>query len=134
LSHIVALAAAPLAAVAAGLAAEWLDFRALRYPLLVLVLAGVTATVFAVTWSGSRSAMRDSLLAVGIGAATWGAAESLYVVIHALRGEPFDAEGFGPQWSQALGLIAVHAAVLGGPTGAVAALFLRLRTWWTARA
>jgi hypothetical protein len=131
------LLAPPGAAVAAGMAAEWLDFRALRYPLLLMMLLAVVATALARESRReirSGFAAREFLLIIGIGVATWGAAETLYVVIHALRGEPFEAERFGPQWAQALGLIAVHAVVLGATTGAVAAVIVRLRGWWLARA
>ena len=57
--------------------------------------------------------------------AAWAAAETLYVVLHAAQGERFDAERFGPQWRQALGLIGVHAVVLGAPTGIVAGVLLQ---------
>ena len=126
------LVAAPAAAVLAGVAAEWLDFRALRYPLLALMLAATTATALALPrlQDGARDAARTVLL----GMVTWGAAEALYVVIHTLRGEPFDAARFGPQPAQAFGLIAVHALVLGLPTGLVAAALIRLHRWWLARA
>ena len=134
LTRSVAFFGAPLAAIAAGLAAEWLDFRALRYPLLALVLAGVTATSLALALTARHGVTRDSAVALAIGVATWAAAETLYVVIHALRGEPFEAERFGPQWAQALGLIAVHALALGAPTGVAAALLLQLRAWWMGRA
>ncbi len=128
------LLGAPLVAIAAGLAAEWLDFRALRYPLLVMVLAGVMATSFALLPAAGRRPVRESAVVLAVGVATWAAGETLYAVIHALRGDPFEAERFGPQWAQALGLIGVHAIALGAPTGVVAALLLRLRAWWVARA
>ena len=112
------LLAAPAAAIVAGIAAEWLDFRALRYPILLMMLAGVTATAYACT--GGRGGWRSFVAALAIGVASWAAAETLYVVLHAAQGERFDGERFGPQWWQALGLIAVHALVLGAPTGAVA--------------
>ena len=63
---------------------------------------------------------------VGVGAATWGLAQTVYVCAHVVAGEPFDAERFGPQWSQAIGLIVAHALFLGIPTGAVAGLLLNL--------
>jgi hypothetical protein len=116
------LLGAPTAAILAGIAAQWLDFNALRYPLLLMVLAGVTATAYAIT--GGRAGWRAFAVTVAIGIATWCAAETLYVIIHTALGEPFDAERFGPQWSQALGLIAVHAFVLGLPTGVVAGVLL----------
>jgi hypothetical protein len=66
-----------------------------------------------------------------IGTSTWAAAEMLYVIIHGARGEAFEAERFGPQWAQALGLIGVHALFLGAPTGIVAgaSLWVRARLW-----
>lgn len=113
---------APAAAVLAGVAGEWLDVRALRYPLLFAVGLGVLATAYALF--GARPGLRATLLSVALGAATWGAAETLYVLIHAARGEAFEADRFGPQWAQALGLIGVHALVLGMPTGAGTAALL----------
>jgi hypothetical protein len=106
---------APAAAVIAGFAAEWLDFRALRYPLLLMVGAGVLGTSWALL--GRRRGVGAFLMTVLLGAATWGIAEMLYAIIHAAQGETFDAERFGPQWGQALGLIGVHALFLGVPTG-----------------
>jgi len=114
------LLGAPVAAVLAGVAAEWLDFRALRYPLLLVVAAGVLATALALF--RRERAMRAFVATVVLGAATWAAAETLYVVIHTIRGEPFDAGRFGPQWAQALGLIGVHALFLGVPTGIAAGI------------
>lgn len=118
---------APLAAVLVGVSAEWLDVRALRYPLLTMVLAGVAATAFAIESRG-RGALVRALI---IGVSTWAAAETLYVIIHAARGQAFEAERFGPQWAQALGLIGVHALFLGAPTGiaAGALLWVRARLW-----
>lgn len=114
------LLGAPVVAILAGIAAEWLDFRALRYPLLLMVGAGVLATAYALF--GSERTLRAFVAAMVLGAATWAAAETLYVVIHTIRGEPFDAERFGPQWAQALGLIGVHALFLGVPTGIAAGI------------
>ena len=53
------------------------------------------------------------------------------MIIHAARGQAFEAERFGPQWAQALGLIGVHALFLGAPTGiaAGALLWVRARLW-----
>ena len=118
---------APVAAALAGVSAEWLDFRALRYPLLLLVLVGVLATASAIESRGRGTLVRVLI----IGVATWAAAETLYVIIHAARGEAFAAGRFGPQWGQALGLIVVHALVLGAPTGIVAGalLWIRGRLW-----
>jgi hypothetical protein len=114
---------APLAAVAAGLAAEWLDFRALRYPLLLMVAAGVLATA----WSlfGRRADLAAMLRTVALGAGTWAAAEALYVVVHAALGGRFSFEAAGPQPAQAIALVGVHALFLGVPTGVVAAIALR---------
>jgi hypothetical protein len=185
------LAGAPVAAVLAGMAAQWLDFRELRWPLLALVGLGVLATAWALTpgregaggrskrrpyttahkvhagaVAGGRSKQRPYaphevhagavaggtqrpyaaptldadgdrvagargeqrpytaggafLLTVMLGVATWAAAETVYVLLHVALGERFEAERFGPQPAQALGLIAAHALFLGLPTGAVA--------------
>jgi hypothetical protein len=122
------LLAAPVAAIVVGVAAEWLDFRALRYPILLAMLAGVATTAAAIE-KAPASSLASFSRAVALGALTWGAAESLYAVLHVLGGEPFDADRFGPQWAQALGLVAVHATVLGIPTGVVAGVILRLRAW-----
>lgn len=119
---------APAVAIVAGLAAEWLDFRALRYPLLLLVGLGVLATASALI--GRRRDARTFALVVATGVATWAAAETLYVILHTLRGIPFEAERFGPQWAQALGLIAVHGIVLGAPTGVLAAVILHAGPVW----
>ena len=118
------LLGAPAAAVVAGMAAQWLDFNALRYPLLLMVLAGVTATSYAIT--GGRAGVRAFASAVLVGVATWGAAETLYVIVHAALGQSFEAERFGAQWTQALGLIVVHALALGAPTGVVAGVVLQI--------
>jgi hypothetical protein len=116
---------APVAAVLAGMAAEWLDFRALRYPLLLMVGLGVLATAHALT--AGRAGWRPFVTAVLLGASTWGAAETLYVLLHVAQGERFDAPRFGAQATQALGLIGVHAAFLGLPTGVVAGAILQAR-------
>jgi hypothetical protein len=126
--------AAPLAAVLAGCAAEWLDFRALRYPLLAMVLAGVTATRYAqdaLAQDRERSQIRGYgalLRAVVLGVVTWGAAETVYVLLHVLQGERFAADRFGPQPVQALALIAAHGVFLGAPTGIVAWALLQARS------
>lgn len=114
--------AAPAAAALAGMAAEWLDVGALRYPLLLVVGLGVLVTAWALLVS--RRDARTFALTVALGMVTWAAAETLYVALHTMRGEPFDAERFGPQWAQALGLIGVHGIFLGAPTGIVAAILL----------
>ncbi len=120
----VLLLGAPLAALLAGIAAEWLDFRALRVPLLAMVGLGVLATSYAI--SGTRAGVRPALTALITGVATWAAAETVYVGIHLARGEPFHAERFGPQPAQAVGLIAAHGLFLGAPTGLAAAALLHL--------
>ena len=111
---------APAAAILAGLAAEWLDFRALRYPLLLGVGLGVLATALALF--GRDRGLRPFLLVVVLGAATWAAAETLYVIIHASRGAPFETERFDSEWAKGLFLIGVHALFLGVPTGFAAAV------------
>ncbi|MHB8377516.1 MAG: hypothetical protein ACYDEB_11245 [Dehalococcoidia bacterium] len=121
---------APLAAVLAGIGAEWLDFRALRVPFLLVVGCGVLATSYAL--SGTRPGRRRFALTALVGVATWGGGEALYTIIHASRGELFHAERFGPQPAQALGLIGVHALFLGLPTGLAAAAALHL-PWLRAR-
>jgi hypothetical protein len=115
-AHILAFGA-PLAAVLAGLAAEFLDFRALRVPLLLMVLAGVAATAYALSPRGWRGAA----FTVALGALTWAAAETIYVIIHAASGQPLETERSASQPAAALWLIAVHGVVLGVPTGAAAA-------------
>jgi hypothetical protein len=118
------LAAAPLAAVAAGLGAEWLDFRELRVVFLLGVAVGVLLTAWALF--GRRGGARTFVLTAALGIATWASAEAIYTIIHPLLGEQFHASRFGPQWAQALGLIAAHGLFLGLPTGIAAALLLRL--------
>lgn len=118
------LLGAPGVAILAGMSAQWLDFRALRLPLLLLVGFGVLATAYAV--SGLRRDWRAALTTVLIGAATWAAAQSIYAVLHVASGERFHADRFGAQWSQAIALIAAHGAFLGAPTGIVAAMILRV--------
>jgi hypothetical protein len=117
------LLGAPIAAVLGGASGEWLDFRALRVPLLMMVGFGVLATAYAA--GGARGGWRGSATTVLIGVATWAAAQSVYVMLHLALGERFHAERFGPQWSQAIALIAAHGAFLGAPTGVVAAALLR---------
>ena len=116
--------AAPVVAVVAGMLAQWADFQALRVPLLLFVGFGVLATAHAAT--RDIRGLRDFATAIAIGIATWALAESVYAVLHVSLGERFHADRFGPQWSQALGLIAAHGLFLGAPTGIVAALLLRL--------
>ena len=115
---------APFVAVLAGMSAEWLDFRALRVPLLLFVGFGVLATAYAA--GGVRGGWRSFATTVLIGAVTWAAAQSVYAIIHVASGERFEADRFGPQWSQVIALIAAHGAFLGAPTGLAAAIILRL--------
>jgi hypothetical protein len=113
------LYAAPFAAILAGMAAQWLDFRALRLPLLLLVLAGVAAT--SVALSRARRAAATFGVSVVVGALTWAGAQVVYTVLHVDSGEEFSFDRLGgPQPVQALGLIAAHAAFLGLPTGIAA--------------
>ena len=114
---------APLAALLAGMAAQWLDFQALRAPLLALVGCGVLATAIALTRGRRGWAVFGG--AVALGFATWAGAQVVYSIIHVASGERFDAERFGAgQWSQGIGLILAHGVFLGLPTGAVAGLLL----------
>lgn len=118
------LLGAPCVAILAGVSAQWLDFRALRVPLLLLVGCGVLATAYAT--NGVRRDWRAALTTVAIGAATWAAAQGVYAIIHIAAGERFHADRFGAQWLQAIALIAAHGAFLGVPTGIVAAIILRV--------
>lgn len=118
------LLGAPLAAVLGGMAGEWLDFRALRVPLLVTVGFGVLATAYAI--HGTHGGWRGFAGTVLVGVGTWAAAQSIYAAIHLGSGERFHAERFGAQWSQAIALVAAHGAFLGAPTGVAAALILRV--------
>ena len=124
----VLLLAAPATALAAGIAAEWLDFRALRYPLLLMVALGVMVTARALL--GPRFEWQALAVTAGVGMAAWGAAETVYVVLHVAQGERFSFEAFDSQPAQAAGLIALHAILLGLPTGlaagAVLAVFARI--------
>jgi len=122
---------APLAALAAGMAAEWLDFRGLRVPLLLMVGVGVVATTSAV--AGGRTGWRGFFIAVVTGIVTWALAQGVYSLIHVARGERFDAEQFGPQWLQAPALIAAHGIFLGLPTGVAAGAIVRVGAWARAR-
>jgi hypothetical protein len=106
------------------MAAEWLDFRALRVPLLVMVGFGVLATLLALS-RGERGP-RTFVRGVAVGFTTWAGAASVYAVIHVAAGQRFEAERFGPQWSQAVMLVLAHGAFLGAPTGAVASLLAQL--------
>jgi len=116
------LLAAPAAALAGGFAAEWLDFRELRVPLLLMVGLGVVLTARA-AFAG-RPALTAAALTVALSVATWAAAEAVYVVLHVATGQRFNFEAFDSQPAQAIGLIAAHGVFLGAPTGAAAALAL----------
>lgn len=111
---------APLAALLAGMAAEWLGFRALRLPLLLMVGFGVLATLLA-AGRGQRG-WPTFVAGVGIGFLTWAGAELVYAIIHLATGQRFDAGRFGPQWSQGVMLVLAHGLFLGAPTGVVAGL------------
>ena len=121
-------AADALVVVLGGMSAEWLDFRALRVPLLLMAGCGVLAATWAMTRGGTG--VRPFVQTVAAGAATWAAIEATYVVIHLAAGERFHAERFGPQWSQAIGLIAAHGIFLGVPTGLAVALVLHANARW----
>jgi hypothetical protein len=126
------LLGAPLVAVLGGLSAEWLDFRALRVSLLLMVGFGVLATSYAL--SGTRRGPRPFATSVLAGAATWATAEALYCALHVALGHRFDADAFGSsQPVQAVGLIAAHGLFLGAPTGIAAALMLHAPAWRRAR-
>jgi hypothetical protein len=124
------LAGAPVAAVLAGLGAEFVDFRELRVLFLLGVGFGVLSTSYALT--GARPGWRTLGVAAAAGVATWGAGEAIYTIIHASRGELFHAERFGSQPMQALGLIAAHGLFLGLPTGLAAGAMLHA-PWLRAR-
>jgi fermentation-respiration switch protein FrsA (DUF1100 family) len=113
--------AAPVAAVCSGIASHFWDPRqALLLPMGLAVLA----TSFAV--AGEERGWRVFGFSVAIGAGAWALEQTTYVLAHVVAGEPFDAERFGPQWAQAIGLIAAHALFLGTPTGALAGLLLNV--------
>ena len=118
------LVAAPAAALAAGVAAEWLDFSALRYPLLLVVLIGVVLTAWALF--GGRKGWRVLAVTFPLGVFTWAAAQTVYVVLHLVQGERFNFEVFDSQPAQAVGLIIAHGVFLGLPTGFVAGVALWL--------
>jgi hypothetical protein len=117
---------AVLAALIVGVGGEWLDFRALRVPILLVV--GICVLAAACSFS-PRGGVGDFVRTSLVGAATWGTGGVLYAIIHVARGESFDASRFGPQWSQALGLIAVHALLLGLPTGIAVASAMQAYRW-----
>jgi hypothetical protein len=128
LASLIAILPVALVALAAGLSAEFLDFRALRVPILLLVLSGVIAGVRLVNIG--RPGHRIAIALVS-GAAAWGGAQLVYAVIHASRGRTFDfnAWPWEAQASQAAGLILAHAVFLGLPTGIAAAVVVEAWTW-----
>src|SRR5512140_3004846 len=73
-------AVAALVVVLGGMSAEWLDFRELRVPLLLMVGCGVLAAACAIT--RGRTGTRAFVETVAAGAVTWAAIEALYVVLH----------------------------------------------------
>jgi hypothetical protein len=89
---------------------------------------GVLATAYAFT--GTRPGWRSFALATLVGVSTWAAVEGIYTIIHVARGEQFHADRFGPQWSQAIGLISAHGLLLGVPTGAAAGVMLQSKALW----
>ena len=115
-----------IGALIVGAGGEWLDFRALRVPILLAVGLCLLAAVCSVP---ARGGIRDFVRTSVVGAATWGTGGVLYVMIHVARSESFDASRFGPQWSQALGLIVVHALLLGLPTGIGVAALMQAYRW-----
>lgn len=110
--------AAPAAALVAGVLSAFTDFRALREPILLMMVVAVALSAA----SATRGARERHVFwtAVVLGAATWAGSQMVYVALQIARQEPFEADLFGPQWSQALGLVAAHAAFLGVPTGIAA--------------
>jgi hypothetical protein len=115
--------AAPTVALVAGVAAEFLDFRELRAPLLALVGAGVLATAY--SFAGTRTGVRPFAVALATGVLTWAGAEAAYSVLHFAAGGQFELSAGGPQPVQALALIALHGVLLGVPTGVAAGLLLQ---------
>jgi hypothetical protein len=92
--------------------------------LLLPVGLAILATSFVL--ADGRRGWRTWLQSVLVGAVTWAGAQVVYVFAHIVAGVPLDAERFGPQWAQALGLIVAHAVFLGIPSGAVAGLLLNI--------
>lgn len=114
--------AATAAAITTGLLSALTEFRDWRELILVMMVAG--AAMGAVGVHRGPSNRRLALTAFLLGPGMWALAQVVYVLVQLGRGEPFDADRFGPQWSQALGLIAAHAVFLGIPTGAAAAVLV----------
>ncbi len=139
-----AVASATVGVLTVALSAEFVDFRTLRVPILMAV--GVCVLWTAIVWIGPRrpidggrpdegghvgpplrgrsASAVEFLRSTALGAGIWGAGGAVYAIVHVARGETFDADRFGPQWAQALGLIGVHALFLGVPTGIATALVL----------
>jgi hypothetical protein len=119
---------APAAAIAAGLFSSLTEFREWQELILVMMVAGAAAG--AVGLAGDRDGRRLALTALALGPAMWAGAQVVYVAVQLVQGDPFEADRFGPQWVQAVGLIAAHAVFLGVPTGLAAALLvLGWRRW-----
>ena len=112
---------APLAAVVSGVLAH---FVADRQPLLIPMTIGIVATSFAL--ARGRKGPRVFLLALGVGFLAWGGEQIVYSITHVIAGERFEAERFGPQWAQVLGLTFAHAVFLGLPSGLLAGLLLHV--------
>lgn len=106
------------AAFVAGALSAFTDFRALREPILVMMVIAVALS--AASLVRDKRGWRPFLTALALGPAAWAGAQVVYVLLQAIRGEPLEADRFGPQWAQALGLIGAHALFLGVPTGAAA--------------
>ncbi len=112
---------APLAAVISGVCAH---FFADRQPLLIPMMIGIVATSFALARGGTG--LRVFLLALAVGFLAWGGEQIVYSITHVAAGEQFEAERFGPQWAQVLGLTLAHAVFLGLPSGLLAGLLLHV--------
>src|SRR2546430_1354127 len=102
------------------------DSRAL--PVTSMTVDGLMVLVAACSFS-RRDGVHDLVRTSVVGAGTWGIGGGLYVIIRVARGESFDASRFGPQWSQAIGLSAVHALLLGLPTGIAVAALMQAYRW-----
>lgn len=113
---------AAAAAITTGLLSALTEFREWRELILVMMVAG--AAMGAAGLHRGSDDRRLTLTAFVLGPAMWALAQIVYVMVQLGRGEPFEADRFGPQWAQALGLIAAHAVFLGTPTGVAAALLV----------
>ncbi|MEX2247173.1 MAG: hypothetical protein WEC75_10850, partial [Dehalococcoidia bacterium] len=129
------LAAAPMAAVGAGLGAEFAEFRELRPLLRALFLSGVGLGVLATASAliGTRAGVAAFAAAVAAGVLTWAEAETVYVVLHSARGEAFEFDAFGAKPANALALVLIHATFLGAPTGMVAGAILQAASFLSGR-